>query len=1128
MGGAVKSSRTKPDGRVQRSVAPVQAAAIARRPPPRARSAVDAPPAGTGGSAGMRAQPADPLASVLARTVATRATLARAVAAPDKMRAALAKTLADGDGGDVCTFVEEHPDVLAPSVAENDKLGLLRKLNAMRWVHPRAETIMEQLWNSFGETRIMVVAKANEKLWDGCIDQGAELHAIPVLLAVRDRFQADVVEVATRHMDANLAATDRELRGLGLAQGAAPVHPGQRDLRRDEVRELMQQVAATRQAMAELRKVGVGHHLQKTADGPLIKTIALFVPGARPEEDPSKEDLTNGMREYAEIQRLWDTAQGFIELVATQSPAVYAAIAQDKAETIGAMTDPAAQLAQTGKVLAELRSKIVATRQRIVGGEIDFRSLAPIHEQLYAGAERAGSHVDWRSHVAQAVGRGVVGASESRRMWAQLGLGLLAGGAFIAAEVFTGGLATFAGAALVGGGIGIGTGVAAESWVQSHRLGSAAQAAADADHRVVTAEQARAAKWEAVLNTVFVALDVLSPAWKAGKVALQGMRAERVIAEQTLSAQWQQIAKLASDPSTAGQAAKAFELLVGAYGEARTIERLVTELGAERAMQVTGKSAEELASRLAATSEVRAQLEAAAKLGLHGKPLGAAEAAAVEEARRARRGDLAKRAGGFADPAAAREWLQAGDLESRLRGLITAIDQGVVDRAIGDQLVLEAVERFGPQRTMDLAGGWTRLSAALTNESAAAGPFLRWRQGVFDDLREFGRRELKVEIPAQGSSGKFKNDLDISLLEGVSAAHRERVAQYLAKRLGIANDPELLNYYMKIELFMDPRRLIAYDALAPQVREKVARRQAEYERDLIPNRDLYQARQHGNQRLATEIRAQMKAQGVREFDYVPLTAGQIKRLSQRLDDAHRALLDAVKTGDTAGVEKAAEELGRSQSLIDAAHDGGYFSGGAARAYVTERNPNKLMDTIVPGAARGQLPFERYTALLDQLSKLNHSADELAAATQLPDLVEVLRAVGKYGERAQEIVHLPGATLTKSGVAPEWERLLMQFKSLKSSADRGHAAARMYVDRASVIGDAQRLLDEARGSSLQALEQIRSVTGLNSVPGAADAITAQIRNHVRALQVIDGLKGSVGELARGGSAAGVGADGAAGG
>ncbi len=1054
----------------------------------------------------------DALGPILARAVLARQTPAGAVAPHDQTVVALARTLANGDAGDVVDLVERHPAVLGSQISEDAKLALLRKLDTTIWFRAPHQHAAAKLWNAFGEERIGVVAKANRGLWDKAVKRGMAAHEIPVLQSMRERFEGDVTSVALSHMDFNLAATDQELRSLGLAEGAAPVHPLQRDARREEVHELMLQVALAQLALEELRKVAVGHRSEKQTEGPIIHTLALFEPHNRPDTDPTRAELARGWRHHAEVQQWWDTVQGFIGLAASQSPAVYAAMAQDKVGTIADKTSSADRLAETGKVLKDLRSNIAVTRRRIDSGEIDFRSLAPIHAQLFEGAQRGSSTIDWSSPVAKGVGQSIVDEHESARMWLQLKLGLLAGGAFIAMEIFSVGAATIPGVILLGGALGIGAGVAAESWVQSRRLGTAAGSAADAEHRVVSAEQARAAQWEAVLNTVFVALDAIAPAWKAGKVALHGMRAERTVAEQTLSAEWKRIAKLAADPSTAGEGAKAFEKLVAAHGEAQTIERLVTELGAERAMQVTGKSAEELASRLAAKSPVRAQLEQAAKLGLGGKPLGAAEAAAVDAAQRARRGKLAA---GAADSAAARAWLEGGDFESRIAGLVTAVNHGVIDPKIGSELALEAVQRWGPQRTVDLAGGWTRLSAALTDASPAAGPFMRWRDGVFEDMRAFAKKELKLDIPKQGTTTKFKNDLDISMLEGLSSEHRERIAQYLAKRLDVRKDPALLDHLLKIELFTDPRRLHAYDALPAPLREKVAGRQAAFERELIPNRDLYQARKHGNHKLVAEIREQMRKQGVKEFDYVPLSAGQIKRLGQRLDEAHQALLTAIKKGDMAEAEKAADELGRSQALINSAHDGGYFSGGGGRAYVSDRAGETPMPLITPTALRGQVPVERYTVLLDQLSKLNHAAEELAS-TKIENLVDALRAVGKYGERTQEIIHMPGLAVPIAGLSPKWESLLARCMALKKAADSGHSAARLRLDPAKVVSEALGLLDDARASSLHALEQIGAQTGLSKMEGAAAKMTAQIRNHVRALQVIDGLKASLGELARGGS------------
>src|SRR5262249_54513410 len=140
----------------------------------------------------------------------------------------------------------------------------------------------------------------------------------------------------------------------------------------------------------------------------------------------------------------------------------------------------------------------------------------------------------------------------------------------------------------------------------------------------------------------------------------------------------------------------------------------------------------------------------------------------------------------------------------------------------------------------------------------------------------------------------------------------------------------------------------AYDALPDVLRERLAREQTEYERQLIPNRDLYAARKAGDKDLEQAILAQMQRDGVAEFAYKPLSSTEIERLAHELDSAHQQLLEAVKSGNVALQEEAARKLGRTQALMNAAEEGGYFSGGSARRYVTDRAGSAPMDRLAPG------------------------------------------------------------------------------------------------------------------------------------------------------------------------------------
>ena len=75
-----------------------------------------------------------------------------------------------------------------------------------------------------------------------------------------------------------------------------------------------------------------------------------------------------------------------------------------------------------------------------------------------------------------------------------------------------------------------------------------------------------------------------------------------------------------------------------------------------------------------------------------------------------------------------------------------------------------------------------------------------------------------------------------------------------------------------------------------------------------------------------------------------------------------------------------------------------------------------MESLVPGRGATALTSDEVGAMVDQLSKLNHAAAELtqrdcSAAALRDNVVDALRAIGKYGGRAAEVAGGGGAAET---------------------------------------------------------------------------------------------------------------------
>jgi hypothetical protein len=991
---------------------------------------------------------------------------------------------AHSSGNDVVALYHYQDGRLVSLATDDQRIAMLQLLHSEHWVGPVAEYAMEFIWNSFGE-RIAAVGAANEALWTGCIDDGAELHDLSSLASVRAAFRTDVKAIADQHMAVNLQATHTEQERLGLRdpEGApSPTRDLEIELHRQQVADLMNRAAQAQAAMAALRGLRVGYDMVIAPHSDMPRELpVMFDPERQPPYAPHGGERPP-FHDYDDVHRRWEAVQAYLDITSAQSPAVFAAVAQDRVTDANQPT-PAQALQVVGQVLQQLESNIADTRENVASDDIDYRSLSPIHSQLYSGQVQAPSGTPWNTVVARSVGEGIVADEEAWHMWQSLIVGLLAAGAFVAAEFFSGGLAT---PFLIGIGAGLSVGQAGVSWIRYAELATASQSAASAETRVVSPEQAEAAAWQAVLDTVFAFLDVASPAWQAVRAIRLESAVARTMAETAVGRVSEVAGLLAS-----GDRAQAAQLVRAA----------VNEFGVQGAIQRTGKSAEELAALFEGDAQMQGRLLGATRYGVGAAGARTAEQeAAAEAARRTARAALA------AEGTPARAFLESGPLETLLPEVRRQLSEDVITREMADQLVLEGIERFGPASTMRMAGGWRPLAAVLTNESRAAAPFLAWRDAIFQDMKEFSRRVLREEIPEQGgSAGMLSNDLDISFMGEHGAEHRVQMQAFVAARAGIDDSPHALMEHLYMELFTDPRRLAAYDALPNAVREEVARRQTAYERELIPNRDLFQARQAHDAELEQAILEDMRRDGVSEIAYHPLSSGEIERLARDLDGVHAELLAAVQRGDVAAQVAAAERLGQTQALMNAAEEGGYFSGGSARRYVTQR-PGSTIQPLVPGRGLAALSTDAVGAMLDQISKLSHAFAELNAANLRADVVEALRAIGKYGERARTIALGPAFD------AEAWDGLREACRGLKAAADSGGGAELLRVAPDLTETMARRLFDGVREDSMQALERIRAAAG-DLGPGNAEQIIEAIQHHVAMLRALDYMQYLIGAMAR---------------
>ena len=964
------------------------------------------------------------------------------------------------------------------SLSETERF---EKLQVLLSAETGAQAI-RRIWESFGDS-IAQVAARHAGTWERSARLSPNLDELPALSRIKQNFERDVKGLALRYLETNrrYVTTEMERMGIGTRQitetrvvgfrgGMAasmttmqerrtvatmtpemtPEQAGQLEM----IRGIAREVKRAQEYERALRRIPVGYRITWTRAGGDYwerRVPTNFDPDARPEVAPTGTE-SPPMHTWDEARRQYDQIQAVVSGFGNRFPAIYAAIRDNRIEDLIQGTPQQARSA-VAESLVNVLNNIDQTRPRIEGGGLDYRDLQPIHSQLFGGT-RGASNTNWSDPFNRWVANDILSDHAAREFWIQLGLGTLAAAAFLVAELATAGSATFFIAAEVG--ITASVTQAGRSWDRYRNLATAAQANVSDEMALVARGQVNEALLGAILDTVGAFLDI------AG-VGVHIARAGRTILPEF---------------ALAGARRGAVEGLerVGQMGaeEARAlINRAVSELGVEQTATRSGKSLDELIGIVGAESEVGQRIQAfrlARQAGLTG----------------------------------------AEDLPTRLRNLAEELRPGPtgaarLTRAEADRLAVQAVEQYGPVQTLQLAGGWKKLAGALGDDSVAGRHLYTWRDSVWAETEQFITQELRGQVRRTGSQGRFSNDLDFSLLGPNASVNRDRARSFLAGRTGLS--PEELDRMLACTAFTDPRRLHLYDYLSPTLREQMANEAAAFERNLIWNRRLHDARHATppNEALATQIRNQMRELNIAESTFVPLSREDLSRLYREIDSLHQELETAVQQGNVARQQELVRDIGRRQGQINASEEGAYISGGGGREFVSERPGEATpIPSLAPGAPR--LTAEQVNAVLDQLPMLDHAASGLNPARSLDELADAIKGVGKYGERLSTVasrLHLPRTAYRDAAV---FDSLAERCRDLVARA-RGQTAVTLQQQ---LREDLNAVLSEVRGLSADlevgSNQLLRTLSEQGAMPGVQNfgRIHLLTHAHVKYLRARDAI------------------------
>ncbi|MGB1250259.1 MAG: hypothetical protein ACPG8W_06470 [Candidatus Promineifilaceae bacterium] len=958
----------------------------------------------------------------------------------------------------VIQLLRENPHarlMIARETSGDSTMDEIKKINRYGWIAPWDESRLQTLWSSYGSS-LPEVAATNWHEFELSNEGGAELDDLSIVKDTKKDFERDVKWVAEQYMAENEAMVLEEMWKIGASPVACQIVTPEMGARIQELQKIAKTVIQLQKMQEMLRTIPVGYR-ERFVGGHggmvIIREVANFNPSGAPRHGPNGAEETP-FASWDQVNQVHTSLMMAISGFSSSYPAIYTMLQQGEVDNLASQTTAEQAQLVVSQALGNVYENISETQPKIKSGDLDWRDLKPIHNQLYQG-KKGESTRDWSGQYEQWAAKDMIGDHESAEFWTALGLGSLAAAAFILATFATGGMAAF----LVGAGIGAGALQAGMSWEKYLDFAQAAETNLSKNTALVSEGQVNAALFSAILDSAFLLLDIYAPA-KAAVTALRG--STNIIGEVAQ----QGLKKGAVEGlETVGE--------LGSEAARPLVQKGIVEFGIEETLSKTGKNIDELLQIVGHESDEGRRLLAFKELGSNA-PKGAAEVFEI------------------------------------LPELSKKITDNQITREQADLLVQQAVEQFGPKLVLEQAGGWKKLSSTLGNGSVAGDSLEAWRKSIFEDLQEYVTKELGGDLQRTGTKGDFTNDLDISLLGPNASVNREKALSFLAGRAGSNTDN--ISKILYCDLFTDPRRIHIYDTLAPEIRESVAQKAAAMEQELIYSRRIFNALEAGDDEMARLIREQMQELGIKEVPFREFAETDLSALYKQMDELHNALKMAT---DPSVQEALALKLAKKQALINATEGGGYFSGGGVRKLVTEAEP---IHGFGPDdlASKPFLAAQELTTVLDQLPKLDEEILALKALVDsgkndAGKLASILKGIGKYGKRATDIV--PEAIRTELGqsgklvdgsnfdeFAQAFEELITAARAKASSPDS--LVQQLAKDSDALVAKAQKAVRQFEAEQTVLFETMRKAAGVEGVGGGLHLTQEWTALHLKLLPLLD--------------------------
>jgi hypothetical protein len=876
--------------------------------------------------------------------------------------------------------------------------------------------------------RPLAVAQANPDLFTASMKIDDDLVDLDAFDGLRDAFEQDVLATASGYLTSNkkFIRGERSRTGVpaaaetvgGTVQARVDILAGKgASAEADEEVQKIQRAGEkmegikTRKATCLSTPVGYATRMRKGAGGEYFETHnkVTFSPGKPP------EGWEPGTPTYDEVMAQWtQLIHGEAQLVKKHPSAAFFIGEGGDPTKLRNEKDIRVARAEIANALDDLEGKIDKAIP-LIGDDIDFNELVPIHGQLMGGTPGPKSGKIWSKPVEKAVAKETVSDADMWDLLATLGVGTLAAALFVFSELASGGLASFLWAAA---GVGVSAGQAAKSWKDYSDLATANKGSINPEEVIISGEQVDDALLAAVLDTVFAVVDAFQGLKGAYKVAKGG----------------QAVLEGGKAGAKVG-AASILKNLRGAPNPAAALAQAVAEVGLEDARKISGLGFDDLA-RIAGEGS-----------------------------------DLGKRFAMLAEKG-------AGAMSDATKALVAQLpDVAKLSAEEGEKVLGAAVSQYGYKGVLEKVGGWGALKASpvMKGGTGTAAALEGWRSGIVKELAQFMEEESgKLSKAVRTGTEQAASDLDVQIIGGTAAELRQRAEGWLAGRLG--TDAKGAKKLLDAEIFIDPTRAHLIDLmkdLGEDVRSQIQGKMASYEQQMIYGSRLAQAggKETGAGRRILKEAADRNITPMAGFE--AMSPGLQKQTAAQIDGWMNELRDPANVGRRG---ELVEKIGRAQAHINASHPDAYVGGGVA-IWVSGRDTDlgKIAEALNldPADLAKATTAQRISAALSEGKWLDAAVQQLksGAGGDIDELTKAVRNIGKHGARAAEVLRVPGKT--NIGRLEYLMDTLLSYKAIEPSQLKELVTS---GDLALMRGEITRILDGLASETTAAVSALQKDAG----------------------------------------------------